>query len=185
MAGDLRQVRLGALTLNVQSRTESLRRCFRQLRNQSVKVEVSIDYIDNGIRDYEMLDANCTRPTTYALRATLRFCMTVAVGCRTTSNGRRIFQAPDFHQLSFDHDWRQSYLRVGMLRHRLHERYGQAKAPVPSFTPVILKMHTSRYVTNSFMAESSHVQVARSGAHTRAFVESRLPGNAALRSSER
>jgi len=44
-----------------------------------VEVEFSVDYIDNGIREYEMLDANCTRPTAPALRATLRFCRTVVV----------------------------------------------------------------------------------------------------------
>ena len=44
-----------------------------------MEVEFSVDYIDNGTRDYEMLDANCTRPTTFALRATLRFCRSVVV----------------------------------------------------------------------------------------------------------
>ena len=44
-----------------------------------MEVEFSVDYIDNGTRDYEMLDANCTRPTAFALRATLRFCRSVDV----------------------------------------------------------------------------------------------------------
>ncbi len=44
-----------------------------------MEVEFSVDYIDNGTRDYEMLDANCTRPTAFALRATLRFCRAVLV----------------------------------------------------------------------------------------------------------
>jgi hypothetical protein len=79
MTGYLCHIPLGALTLSMQLRTESVRRWFRQLRNQSVEVEFSVDYIDNGIRDYEMLDANCTRPTPPALRATLRFCRTVVV----------------------------------------------------------------------------------------------------------
>jgi hypothetical protein len=52
-----------------------------------VEVEFSVDYIDSGIHDYETLDANCTRPTVPALRATLRFWRTVIVSCRTTSNG--------------------------------------------------------------------------------------------------
>ena len=44
-----------------------------------MEVEFSVDYIDNGTRDYEMLDANCTRPTAFALRATLRFCRSAVV----------------------------------------------------------------------------------------------------------
>ena len=44
-----------------------------------MEVEFSVDYIDKGTRDYEMLDANCTRPTAFALRATIRFCRSVVV----------------------------------------------------------------------------------------------------------
>ena len=44
-----------------------------------MELEFSVDYIDDGIRGYEMLDANCTRPTAPALQATLRFCRTVVV----------------------------------------------------------------------------------------------------------
>jgi hypothetical protein len=77
----------------------------QQLTNQSVVVDVSIDYINERIRGYEMRDANCTGLMASILRARLRFCKTVTAAGGTVSN-RSDFPKVCIFGVSLDHVYR-------------------------------------------------------------------------------
>lgn len=87
-----------------------------------MEVYVSVGCIHDHIRDYEMMDANCTGFIACALRMKSHFCKTVTVARRTTSNGRKAPKIQIFINFPILSLTGCPYLLVGMLTQTQVER---------------------------------------------------------------